>query len=62
ALSFEARQTLAKHRPETLGLASRISGITPATVSLLLVHLKKNLWKNTVPLQAVDASTEKAQA
>ncbi|MBC7649589.1 MAG: tRNA uridine-5-carboxymethylaminomethyl(34) synthesis enzyme MnmG, partial [Vitreoscilla sp.] len=30
ALSFEARQTLAKHRPETLGLASRISGITPA--------------------------------
>jgi tRNA uridine 5-carboxymethylaminomethyl modification enzyme len=50
ALSFEARQTLAKHRPETLGMASRISGITPATVSLLLVHLKKNLWKNTVPL------------
>ncbi|WP_411882919.1 tRNA uridine-5-carboxymethylaminomethyl(34) synthesis enzyme MnmG [Polaromonas sp. YR568] len=62
ALSFEARQTLSKHRPETLGLASRISGITPATVSLLLVHLKKNLWKNTVPLQAADASTEKAQA
>jgi tRNA uridine 5-carboxymethylaminomethyl modification enzyme len=62
ALSFEARQTLAKHRPETLGLASRISGITPATVSLLLVHLKKNLWKNTVPLQTADASIEKAQA
>ena len=41
ALSFEARQTLAKRRPETLGLASRISGITPASVSLLLVHLKK---------------------
>ena len=52
ALSFEARQTLAKHRPETLGLASRISGVTPATVSLLLVHLKKNLWKNTVPRAA----------
>ena len=49
ALSFEARQTLTKHRPETLGLASRISGITPATVSLLLVHLKKNLWKNAIP-------------
>jgi tRNA uridine 5-carboxymethylaminomethyl modification enzyme len=62
ALSFEARQKLATHRPETLGLASRISGITPATVSLLLVHLKKNLWKNTVPLQAADAPTEKAQA
>jgi tRNA uridine 5-carboxymethylaminomethyl modification enzyme len=58
ALSFEARQTLAKHRPETLGMASRISGITPATVSLLLVHLKKNLWKNTVPL----ADTEKIHA
>ena len=52
ALSFEARQTLHKHRPETLGLASRISGITPATVSLLLVHLKKNLWKNTAPAKA----------
>ncbi len=42
ALSFEARQILARHRPQTLGLASRISGITPATVSLLLVHLKKS--------------------
>ncbi len=60
ALSFEARQTLSKHRPETLGLASRISGITPATVSLLLVHLKKNLWKNTVPVQT-DA-TESTEA
>ena len=49
ALSFEARQTLTKHRPETLGLASRISGITPATVSLLLVHLKKKLWRNAAP-------------
>jgi tRNA uridine 5-carboxymethylaminomethyl modification enzyme len=41
SLSFEARQKLAKHRPETLGQASRISGITPATISLLLIHLKK---------------------
>lgn len=41
ALSFEVRQKLAKHRPETLGQASRISGITPAAISLLLVHLKK---------------------
>ena len=41
ALSIEARQKLAKHRPETLGQASRISGITPATISLLLIHLKK---------------------
>jgi tRNA uridine 5-carboxymethylaminomethyl modification enzyme len=41
ALSIEVRQKLAKHRPETLGQASRISGITPAAVSLLLIHLKK---------------------
>ena len=52
ALSIEARQILAKHKPQTLGLASRISGITPVTVSLLLVYLKKNqqavLGKTTV--------------
>ncbi|MEO7547514.1 MAG: tRNA uridine-5-carboxymethylaminomethyl(34) synthesis enzyme MnmG, partial [Ramlibacter sp.] len=42
ALSFEVRQTLNKYRPETLGLASRISGVTPAAISLLLVHLKKH--------------------
>ena len=40
-LSIEARQKLAKHRPQTLGQAGRISGITPVTVSLLLVYLKK---------------------
>jgi tRNA uridine 5-carboxymethylaminomethyl modification enzyme len=39
ALSFEVRQKLAQHRPETLGQASRISGVTPAAMSLLLVHL-----------------------
>ena len=45
ALSFEVRQKLAKHRPETLGQASRISGVTPAAISLLLVHLKKGRFK-----------------
>jgi tRNA uridine 5-carboxymethylaminomethyl modification enzyme len=45
ALSFEVRQKLGKHRPETLGQASRISGITPAAISLLLVHLKKGRFK-----------------
>ncbi|NML42460.1 tRNA uridine-5-carboxymethylaminomethyl(34) synthesis enzyme MnmG [Ramlibacter sp. G-1-2-2] len=45
ALSIEVRQKLSKHRPETLGLASRISGVTPAAISLLLVHLKKNKYK-----------------
>ncbi|MGL6109017.1 MAG: tRNA uridine-5-carboxymethylaminomethyl(34) synthesis enzyme MnmG, partial [Rubrivivax sp.] len=41
ALSIEVRQKLDRHRPPTLGLASRISGVTPAAISLLLVHLKK---------------------
>ncbi|KQW45866.1 MULTISPECIES: tRNA uridine-5-carboxymethylaminomethyl(34) synthesis enzyme MnmG [unclassified Roseateles] len=45
ALSFEARQKLNTHRPGTLGQASRISGITPAAISLLLVHLKKGKFK-----------------
>jgi tRNA uridine 5-carboxymethylaminomethyl modification enzyme len=41
ALSFEVRQKLGRHRPQTLGQASRISGVTPAAISLLLVYLKK---------------------
>jgi tRNA uridine 5-carboxymethylaminomethyl modification enzyme len=44
-LSIEVRQKLNKHRPETLGQASRISGVTPAAISLLLVHLKKGGFK-----------------
>ena len=40
-LSFEVRQTLTVQRPVTLGHASRIPGVTPAAVSLLLVHLRK---------------------
>ena len=48
AMSIEARQKLSKHRPETLGQASRISGITPAAISLLLIHLKKNSFKGFV--------------
>jgi len=40
-LSAEAVQKLSKYRPETIGQAARISGITPAAISLLLVHLKK---------------------
>ena len=45
ALGHEARQKLQAQRPETLGQASRISGITPAAVSLLLIHLKKGRFK-----------------
>ncbi|WP_374339026.1 tRNA uridine-5-carboxymethylaminomethyl(34) synthesis enzyme MnmG [Leeia sp.] len=40
-LSKEVQQKLSQHRPETIGQASRISGMTPAAISLLLVHLKR---------------------
>jgi len=40
-LSAEVQQKLNWHRPQTVGQASRISGITPAAISLLLVHLKR---------------------
>jgi tRNA uridine 5-carboxymethylaminomethyl modification enzyme len=40
-LSTEAQQKLNRHKPESLGHAARISGITPAAISLLLVYLKK---------------------
>ena len=40
-LSFEVRQILKDRRPETIGQASRISGVTPAAISVLLVYLKK---------------------
>jgi tRNA uridine 5-carboxymethylaminomethyl modification enzyme len=40
-LSIEVQQKLNAHRPETLGQAARLSGVTPAAVSLLLVHLKR---------------------
>ncbi len=56
ALSIEARQTLTKHKPETLGLASRISGVTPATVSLLLVYLKKNGYKGFSDKKRTDSA------
>ena len=46
-LSFEARQKLEAQRPRTLGEAARIAGVTPATISLLLVHLKRGLGRRT---------------
>ena len=55
ALSIEARQRLSKQRPETLGQASRMSGITPATISLLLIHLKKGKFRGFVGNPAADA-------
>jgi tRNA uridine 5-carboxymethylaminomethyl modification enzyme len=44
SLSFEVRQKLRTHRPETIGQASRISGMTPAAISLLLIHLKRHYY------------------
>ena len=40
-LSNEVKQKLQQHRPQTLGQASRIQGVTPAAISLLLIHLKR---------------------
>jgi len=40
-LSIEVQQKLNQHKPETVGQAARISGITPAAISLLLVHIKR---------------------
>ena len=45
-LSKEVQQKLNLHKPETLGQAGRISGVTPAALSLLLVHLKKGLGRS----------------
>lgn len=46
-LSKEVQQRLNQHRPETLGQASRIQGMTPAAISLLHVHLKRGLSSTT---------------
>ncbi len=53
-LSIEVRQKLSTQRPETIGQAGRISGVTPAAISLLLVYLKRKNFNKT------DKKTEKA--
>ncbi len=58
ALSFEVRQKLAQQRPDTLGQASRISGVTPAAISLLLVHLKKGRSRLAKTTSALAPDTE----
>ncbi len=61
ALSHEVRQKLNRHRPTTLGQASRISGVTPAAISLLLVHLKKGRFKGfAAAVQRSAGSTSEA--
>ncbi len=49
-LSNEVRQKLDRHRPQNLGLASRIPGITPAAVSALAVHLKREAMQKSEPV------------
>jgi len=60
ALSIEVRQKLNLHKPESLGQASRISGVTPAAISLLLVHLKKAGFKGFAAGAANSNATESA--
>jgi len=55
ALSVEVRQKLAKHQPETLGQASRISGVTPAAISLLLVHMRRARMRQSAPVGSAAA-------
>ncbi len=47
-LSIEVQQKLNQHKPETVGQAARISGVTPAAISLLLVHIKRG-FRNEPP-------------
>ncbi len=51
-LSAEAQQILNRHKPETVGQAARLSGITPAAVSLLLVHQKRGFSGETEKISA----------
>ena len=48
-LSTEVQHKLNLHKPETIGQAARISGITPAAIALLLVHLKRGLEAPSAP-------------
>ena len=50
-LSAEVQHKLNLHKPETIGQAARISGITPAAISLLLVHLKRGQLRSAVAEQ-----------
>ena len=50
-LSIEVQQKLNQHKPETVGQAARISGVTPAAISLLLVHIKRGFRKGPQPVQ-----------
>ena len=59
-LSTEVSQKLNLHKPQTIGQATRISGITPAAIALLLVHLKRGLGSTPADAPTVAAVAEAA--
>ena len=60
--SAEVQQKLNLHKPETIGQAARISGITPAAISLLLVHLKRGFGARGQPPAPAEAQTTRRSA
>ena len=62
SLSFEVRQKLKQQKPQTLGQASRISGVTPAAISLLMIHVKRLQYGKRLPSGTDLASNLAAEA
>jgi tRNA uridine 5-carboxymethylaminomethyl modification enzyme len=60
-LSIEVQQRLNAIKPDTIGQAARISGVTPAAISLLLVHLKRSAVSGNTREPAKARSAEPAQ-
>ena len=58
ALSFEVRQVLKSRRPPTVGAAARLPGVTPAAISLLLVHVKKHAKSGVADVAAQPSRAE----
>ena len=61
-LSMEVRQRLQKARPETLGQAARLQGITPAAISVLLVYAKRGFKPDAAPSPTLPRMRERGQA
>jgi tRNA uridine 5-carboxymethylaminomethyl modification enzyme len=59
-LSVEVQQKLNLHKPATIGQAARISGVTPAAISLLLVHLKRGSLRQAVSAAATAPSRRRS--
>ena len=62
SLSFEVRQKLKQQKPQTLGQASRISGVTPAAISLLMIHVKRLQYGKRPPSGTDSASNLAVEA